>query len=245
MLITGMGESDTSATNPGASDDSIVVWKISLTPAEPPTALRGHLSPDELERLERLRGSEVGHRWLVSRGALREILGAELGISPASVRLRLGDHGRPRLDPGAHGSEIDFNLSHSGELALVAVAAGRRVGIDVERLRPKRNPLRVADRYFSPAEVAALSAVAPDQQPSEFLRYWTAKEALAKGLGLGLQAPKGGLEFTQDGDGSLAPLRAPGWSLVEIGQLPEGYVGSLAVNGGEARITIRDWAAPA
>ena len=203
--------------------------------------LRDHLAADEVERFERLHGSEVGRRWLVSRGALREILAAELGVSPASVKLQLGEHGRPRLKPGTHPSEIDFNLSHSGELALVAVGRGRRVGIDVERLRPGRNPLRVADRYFSPQEVAAVGAAAPDEQPREFLRYWTAKEALAKGLGLGLQAPHGGLELAPGADRSLAPLHADGWNLIEVTELPQGYFGCLAVDDAQARIAIRDW----
>ena len=203
--------------------------------------LRDHLAADEVERFERLHGSEVGRRWLVSRGALREILAAELGVSPASVKLQLGEHGRPRLKPGTHPSEIDFNLSHSGELALVAVGRGRRVGIDVERLRPGRNPLRVADRFFSPAEVSAVKAVMPDEQPQEFLRYWTAKEALAKGVGQGLRVERDELELAQSTDRSLAPLRADGWNLIEISDLPEGYFGSLAVEGAPARVAMREW----
>lgn len=204
--------------------------------------LRDHLAADEVERFERLRGSEVGRRWLVSRGALREILAAELGVSPTSVKLQLGEHGRPRLKPGTHPGEIDFNLSHSGELALVAVGRGRRVGIDVERLRPGRNPLRVADRYFSPEEVAAVKAVTPDEQPREFLRYWTAKEALAKGLGLGLKVPSGELELEPLPDGTMVPVRrGDGWRLVELIDLPDGYCGALAVDDDAPRIVIRDW----
>jgi phosphopantetheinyl transferase len=86
-----------------------------------------------------------------------------------------------------------------------------------------------------------VKAVAPEAQPREFLRYWTAKEALAKGLGLGLKAPRGELELAQGADGSLAPASAEGWSLTEIAALPEGYFGSLAVNGAPARMAVRDW----
>jgi 4'-phosphopantetheinyl transferase len=225
-----------------SGDSAVLVWRVGLTVGERAAmALRDHLAADEAERFERLRGSDVGRRWLVSRGALREILAAQLKVHPTSVGLRLGDHGRPALDPDVHSVDFDFNLSHSGELALVAVAPGRRVGIDVERLRPGRNPLRAADRYFSESEVAKLSAVPQDEQPREFLRYWTAKEALAKGLGLGLQAPRGGLELAPGADGQLEPLRAEGWSLIEITELPEGYFGSLAVDGARARIAIHDW----
>lgn len=224
-------------------DRLVAVWRVRLDRDDRAIdALSEDLAPDELERLERLHRSEVGRRWLVSRAALRQILAAELGISPASVSLKLGPHGRPGLDPDAHRSDLDFNLSHSGELALVATAGGLRVGVDVERLRQRRDPLRVADRYFSTAEVEALRALPPADRPLAFLRYWTAKEALAKGLGLGLQAPGGELELAQRPGGTMAPVRlARDWSLVELTDLPDGYCGALAVDEDDARIVIRDW----
>jgi 4'-phosphopantetheinyl transferase len=224
-------------------DRVVTVWRVGLDPgdraAEP---LRGHLSLDEIERLERLRGSEVGRRWLISRAALREILAAELGGSPSSVRLQLGAHGRPALDPGIHPTDLDFNLSHSGDVALVAVARGLRVGIDVERLRRGRDPLRIADRYFSEAEVEAVRTFPQADRPAAFLRYWTAKEALAKGLGLGLRAPIGQLELAPRPGGTMVPVRlARDWRLVELTDLPSGYCGALAVDDEAARVVIRDW----
>jgi 4'-phosphopantetheinyl transferase len=225
-------------------DRLVAVWRIRLDSGARPDELRRHLDSGELERLKRLERSEIGRRWLVSRGALREILAAELGVSPASVRLRLGPHGRPELDANASEPALDFNLSHSGELALLATAHGLRVGIDVERLRPGRDPLRIADRYFSQAEVGAVRAVPPDDRPAAFLRYWTAKEALAKGLGLGLKAPWGDLELAQQPGGTLVPVRTSDqWRVVEIADLPEGYCGALAVDDGAARVVIRDWPA--
>jgi 4'-phosphopantetheinyl transferase len=225
-----------------ASGHDVTVWRIRLDPGEHTAELEGHLAADELERLERLRRSEVGRRWLVSRAALREILASELGVSPASVRLQVGPHGRPGLDPSDHDAALDFNLSHSGELALVATARGPRVGIDVERLRPGRNPLRVADRYFSEAEAAAVRALPERDRPAAFLRYWTAKEALAKGLGSGLTVPWGELELVQQPGGAMAPVKAAeGWRLLEVRDLPEDYCGTLAVDDAQARIVLRDW----
>ncbi len=178
----------------------------------------------------------------MSRAALREILAAELESDPSSIRLRLGTHGRPELDPRSHPTDLDFNLSHSGELALVAVARGLRVGVDVERARRGRDPLRVADRYFSRAEVEAVRAFPQADQPAAFLRYWTAKEALAKGLGLGLQAPIGQLELAAQPSGTMVPVRlARDWRLIELTDLPDGYSGALAVDDDEARVVIRDW----
>jgi 4'-phosphopantetheinyl transferase len=224
-------------------DRMVTVWRIKLDPDDRTAeTLRGHLAPDELERLARLHRPEVGRRWLVSRGALREILAAELGTSPPSVRLELGPHGRPGLDPEAHGTDLDFNLSHSGDVALMATGRGLHLGVDVERLRRARDPLRVANRYFSAAEVEAVRAFPQADRPAAFLRYWTAKEALAKGLGLGLQAPIGQLELAAQPGGTMVPVRlARDWRLVELTDLPSGYCGALAVDDEAARIVIRDW----
>jgi 4'-phosphopantetheinyl transferase len=222
---------------PGVEPGEVTVWRVRLEPGDREAEMRGVLSPDESERLSKLDRTEVGRRWLVSRAALREILATELGVEPTEVTLRLGEHGRPGLDPTAHTTDLDFNLSHSGELALIAIAEGVRIGVDVEKPRG-RDPLRVADRYFSPAEVDAIRGA--EDRPDEFLRYWTAKEALAKGLGLGLQAPWGELELAPGPDGALTPISKDEWRLVEI-DLPDGYRGALAITGGDPAIVSRDW----
>ena len=219
----------------------VTVWRVRLDPGDREAQMRTVLSPDESERLRRLDRSDVGRRWLVSRAALRELLATELEIDPAEVRLKLGEHGRPGLDASSHSSDLDFNLSHSGELALIGVTRGLRIGVDVERLRPGRDPLRVAGRYFSPAEVAAVKAFPAGERPEAFLRYWTAKEALAKGLGLGLQAPWGELELVRRPGGSMAPVRlTEEWQLLEI-DVPQGYQATLAAAAMEVRVTTRDW----
>jgi 4'-phosphopantetheinyl transferase len=222
------------------SSRKVDVWRVRLDPGEREEEMRGVLSPDERERLRRLDRTDVGRRWLVSRAALREILAAELGVGASDVKLKLGEHGRPALDPGAHSSDLDFNLSHSGELALIGLVSGLRIGIDVEKPRG-RDPLRVANRYFSPAEVSAIKAFPAADRPDAFLHYWTAKEALAKGLGLGMQARPGELEMVRRPGGEMAPLRlAEQWRLIEL-SVPAGYRATLAVQGGEARVVTRDW----
>jgi 4'-phosphopantetheinyl transferase len=227
---------------PSAHHRLVAVWRVRLEAAGREPQLRRSLADDELGRLDRLRRPEVAERWLVSRAALREILAAELGITAPEIRLKRDRHGRPALDPESHQADLDFNLSHSADLALVATARGVRVGVDLERLRPGRDPMRTARRYFSAAELAALRALPPRDRPAAFLRYWTAKEALAKGLGLGLRIPKGELELAQQPGRTMVPVRqARDWHLVELSDLPDGYCGSLATDDGDARIVVRDW----
>jgi len=137
---------------------------------------------------EHLRDDEV-HVWRVpyartdGRAPLLGLLGAYLGCTAGAVRLVDGEHGRPAL---ADAQPLDFNWSHSGGVALVALAHGIAPGVDIELWRPRPRALALARRYFAPAEVAALSALAPDARDAHFLRLWTAKEAVLKALGRGL-----------------------------------------------------------
>jgi 4'-phosphopantetheinyl transferase len=226
-----------------SEDRVVIVWRVRLDICGGASErLLGDLAPGEVERLRRLGRSKIARRWLASRAALRGILGLELGVSAAEVSLKLGAQGRPGLDPDIHEAELDFNLSHSADLALVATARGLRVGVDVERLRRGRDPLRVAGRYFAPSEVAALRALPETDRPAAFFRFWTAKEALTKGLGLGLPAAVGKLELARQPGGELAPvLLARDWRLAELIELPSDYYGALAIQGGPAGIRMRDW----
>ena len=121
------------------------------------------------------------------RGALRKVLARYLDEDPAEIELREGPHGKPALaDPS---SPLRFNLSHSGDLALVAVTQGREVGIDVERIRPRRHLPRLADRALDPAAAATVRAAPPATQPVVFHEAWTHREAVAKCLGTSLWGP--------------------------------------------------------
>jgi 4'-phosphopantetheinyl transferase len=149
-----------------------------------------------------------------ARRALREILGAYLSEAPDAVRLTVGETGKPRLADGERGKParaaaerggpasaaapppLSFNLSHSGGLALVAVAAGgTEVGVDVERLRPRRDLVRMAARWLPAADAEAVAAVADDEREAAFYAAWTRFEARAKCTGAGLSGPPPGLEI--------------------------------------------------
>jgi 4'-phosphopantetheinyl transferase len=119
------------------------------------------------------------------RAPLRTLLGAYLGEPADGVELTAGAHGRPQLAEAQAGA-LDFNWTHSGDCALVALGRHVSPGIDVERRRARPRGLEIARRYFTPGEADWLASQPPDRQDEAFLALWTAKEAVLKALGRGL-----------------------------------------------------------
>ncbi|MDE1893508.1 MAG: 4'-phosphopantetheinyl transferase superfamily protein [Pseudomonadota bacterium] len=150
----------------------------------------------------------LGYQAASGRAPLYAVLAAYLGCDVADVRLVEGAHGRPALAPG-HGSTLQFNWSHSGPHALIAVARRVSPGIDVERRRPRPRALQIARRFFAADELALLSRLPAAAREPAFLQLWTAKEAIVKALGRGLAF---GLDRLSVGwvDRRLALLRLDG-----------------------------------
>ena len=121
---------------------------------------------------------------LSTRRALRQILAAYLDRAPDQLCFAREAGGKPYLLNPAQG--IEFNLSHCRGLALVAVASSYRVGVDVETARELKDPLRLARRVMSGADLAELEALPRQERPERFLRLWTRMEARQKALGLGV-----------------------------------------------------------
>jgi 4'-phosphopantetheinyl transferase len=146
---------------------------------------RRWLSSDELARAERLRSDLARARYIAGRAALRRVLGHWLGCSPADIPIAYGTNGKPMLDGGR--GNVDFSLAHSEGDAVIALAVGAAVGVDIELLRPLADVESLAQLAFSDVERRELE-IAPDPV-SAFLHGWTRKEAYVKALGLGLGAP--------------------------------------------------------
>ncbi len=122
-----------------------------------------------------------------SRRALRRVLGNYLEADPEAIELRLGRYGKPALaDPAI---PLRFNLSHSGGATLIAIAGDREVGVDIERVAPRRNLLRIADRALGADAAAAIRAAAPARRSIAFHEAWAHHEAVVKCLGVGLRKP--------------------------------------------------------
>lgn len=171
---------------PTLSIDDVHVWRIDLDAGSPRREqLAAHLSTDEQTRAARFHTPELARRYRVAHGALREILGAYLDEIPGAVAFSLDPQGKPRLNTPA----LAFNLTHAGPLALVALAAGRALGVDVEQVRALDDARLVAERFFAPEEVQAWNRLTGSEPMRAFFACWTRKEAYLKALGSGLARP--------------------------------------------------------
>lgn len=210
------------------------VWKIRLDlSVDIVQALANHLSSDEMDRADRIHFGNVRSQYVVARGTLREILGEYLGVRPGTVRLTYSAHGKPEL-ADTHGTDLQFNLAHSGNLALVAVTRAAPVGVDIERARNEFDGQRIADRFFTQEEAAMLRAVPLDLRAAAFLQQWTRKECFIKARGEGLSFPLNAFAVLQrDGALSLqihADMSEAGrWSIRDLPIDEEGYAACLAV----------------
>jgi 4'-phosphopantetheinyl transferase len=175
-----------SATPPPIlQDHDLHVWLIPCgTEGEDPESLWHTLSAAEQARASRFK--PPGHReaYVRAHAGLRLILSGYLATPPKRIDFDQGRWGKPCV-PGP----LEFNLTTSGDLALVALRWDYPVGIDCERLTANRDMQAIARRLFAPAEVACLLAADEAERPSLFARFWTALEATVKMDGRGLFHP--------------------------------------------------------
>ncbi len=190
------------------------VWRIDLDAGHPAidAALQA-LSIQERDRAERLRAPLVRRRFVMRHVALRTILAGYTGTDPARLAYRDGPNGKPALEAGPR-----FSLSHSGGLALCAVAADRDVGIDVEQLRAVPEADDIVARLFSAPERRDYQALKQRAPGRAFLRVWTRKEALLKAEGVG---------FSDEDLVRREPDRVR-WEIHDL-EAVEGYLAAVAV----------------
>jgi len=224
----------------GLPEDEVHIWEVDLDcPPERSPALLDCLSQDERARAQRFRFDRDRDRFVAARVALREILGRCIGLPAHEIVFEYGPYGKPALESPA-GAGVEFNVSHCEGLALIAVAAGRRVGVDLERIVSGASRQRIAERFFSPAEIAALRALPAASQDEAFFACWTRKEAYIKARGEGLSIPLDEFSVSLAPgepaallDCSFAEDEVRNWSLQSLAPAP-GFVAALAVEG-------RDW----
>lgn len=164
--------------------DEIHVWHTNLELAEESVhGLLSLLDSGEQARAARFLVADARKQYVISHAFLRVTLGQYLQIEPCAVRFCMSGNGKPELPAG---SDLRFNLSHTGGTAAIMVARNRRVGIDVEKIHDNLNPLELAGRFFSPQECEWLQSQPVSQRLAAFFACWTAKESYIKACGKGL-----------------------------------------------------------
>jgi 4'-phosphopantetheinyl transferase len=190
------------------------------------------LTAAEVARSARLARAADRAAFTVTRAVLRGILARELGVEPRAVRLIEPEHGKPRLCASHARDEIDFSVSHTDGLSVIALSRHARVGADIERRRPVPEKLKIATEMFGDAAARAIAALAPSEQDDAFLRLWTAGEAYVKATGIGLALRRRRIPIRLGADGKQVMLRPDvperdAWRLVFV-DAPPSHVCCLA-----------------
>lgn len=172
------------ATPPELLPGQVHVWRARLQGRRDRVALWGYLDEDERRKAQAFYRPIHGERFASARGLLRRLAAAYTGQSPREIRFATGPYGKPELL--ASPTPLQFNLSHSEDLALLAFARQGRLGVDVEQVRHLPDAVPLARRNFAADEVHWLTSAPAEQQAEVFFRIWTRKEAVLKAVGAGL-----------------------------------------------------------
>lgn len=203
------------------------------------------LTPDERQRAERFYRQEHQSRFVACRAFLRAILGHYLDRAPEQIQFCYGSHGKPAIEQSINSLGLEFNLSHSENIALYAIALHHRTGIDLEAIRPVSDLEQLSKRFFAPQEHLAIQSLPVDERLHGFFQYWTLKEAVLKAVGDGLSKLEEVEVAIADGSVQLIQLGAESlpigvWSLWQCIPAP-GYVASLAVEGTTQQFRFWQW----
>jgi Phosphopantetheinyl transferase len=233
------------------ADNEVHVWRAQLhLPASQVQQLRDILTADELDRADHFAFEKDKQHFIAARGTLRSILSRYTNIQPSHVRFCYNSYGKPLLASRFDQYLLNFNLSHSDGMALYAITRNREIGIDLERIRSDFQYEEIAERFFSPREVAVLHTIQTELRLEAFFNCWTRKEAYIKAHGQGLSLPLDSFDV------SFAPWEPPmllitkdesqeasRWTLQEL-RPGHGYVGAVAVKGRGCRFRYWQWKQP-
>jgi 4'-phosphopantetheinyl transferase len=233
--------------------DEVHSWCASLdVPPETSVRLYATLTPDERTRSARFQFERDQQRFIVAHGVLRDLLGRYLQTQPGRIRFVYNAFGKPDVSP-EFGNRLTFNLSHSGGLALIAIASASNVGVDVEYIRARSDYADIARHFFSAAEVDYLMALPSHLYAEAFFSCWTKKEAYLKACGEGLAIPLNSFSVPLTTDRAHTPVDlyvaskdivpANRWSLYALQPAP-GYAGALAIEGSGWRLSQWQWRMP-
>jgi 4'-phosphopantetheinyl transferase len=223
--------------------DEIHVWRACLD-CEEKVLLQFEttLASDEKVRANRFFFQRDRESFVVTRGILRTLLARYLDRPPVQFEFDYSPRGKPSLRAGSIGCPVQFNVSHSHGLALLAFSVGRQLGVDVELVRPNFAGDEIAERYFSSQEVMELRALPLPLRDEGFFLCWTRKEAYVKARGEGLHIPLGSFHVSlKPGQPErLQSMDSKDWRLLSLSPGPK-HVGALVGEGRDWQLRCWDW----
>lgn len=194
------------------------LWLVPLAQPDPTDGSFAELlSSDERERATRFKFDK--HRWpyIVAHAGLRSILSCYLKTAPADLQFVTGVNGKPSLAPEFAGGGLQFNLSHSHEMAILGVTQGHEIGVDIEWIKEDYEFHEVAEHFFTTKEITQLRALPVELQRQAFFRCWTSKEAFLKAKGTGLSGELDEVEIQLTAEQHVhIHASVPGWTLAEL-----------------------------
>ena len=208
-------------------DGEAHIWIVRIgNRAVPRPHDRDLLSLDERATADRFVFQADRARYVAAHTALRTLLGDRLGRDPRTLRFARTSRGKPHLID----SPVRFNLSHSGDYAVIGICGSAEIGVDTEQVRSSIDYRDISERYFSTVELAWLMDAPGDQQRERFYRLWVVKEAFLKatGEGLGTALHEIVVEFSS---GRPVVRSAPGWSVEESGVVPDHMTAAVVRSG--------------
>jgi 4'-phosphopantetheinyl transferase len=228
--------SNPAPANLSLANDDIHIWCASLeVPISRTRMLLNTLSPDERKRAGRFHFAKDRKHFIVGRGILRTLLGKYLAIEPGKIQFCYGNYGKPEISYPVGQKKIHFNISHSDGVALFVFTLGRKIGIDIEKVRDISGMVQISKRFFSTNEYHLFSALPQNQMKKAFFNCWTRKEAFLKATGKGLAMPMDSFEvsFMPGEPVSLlniqsAKKNSANWILRALSCIP-GYISAIAV----------------
>ena len=171
----------------GLWERTVHIWAIQTkVPSAAVAQCEECLTPEEVTRAARFGLDGPRHSFIVARGSLRRLLGKYLAADPLGIPLAYTPKGKPVL---ALDTRMNFNVTHSSDMAAIALALDCRIGIDLEEIRPLPDLEDIAKRFFCSEESAEILSYSARERESSFFRCWTRKEAYIKAVGEGLHMP--------------------------------------------------------
>lgn len=168
---------------------AIHLWRVRLTDlVNQEERFLELLSPDEVQRANRFRFPQHRNRFILARGILREILGLYTSRQPQEIAFDYGPRGKPYLKN--NDLELQFNVSHSDDVAVYALSQNAEIGVDIQKIEAGHHE-SVAKRFFSAEENKQLQQLPEEERAEGFCQLWACKEALIKAVGEGLYVSLG------------------------------------------------------